>query len=82
MKIWLDPRQCKGCLRCELACSFYQSGCKIFNPELSSTKVFRSNQDKKISMMIDDTCNECIDVEIPYCVKACVFGARGIREGG
>lgn len=77
-KIWLDPTKCKGCLRCELACSFHKSGHKFFNPELSSTKVSRSNKDKKIVMQIDDTCDHCEGESFPLCVKYCVFGARGV----
>jgi len=77
-KLWLDPKKCKGCLRCELACSFHKSGHKFFSQELSSTKVSRSNEDKKIIIKIDETCDLCIDEDTPLCVKHCVFGARGI----
>jgi len=77
-KLWLDPKKCKGCLRCELACSFHKSGHKFFNPELSSTRVSRNNNNKEIMMSIDETCDFCIDEDIPLCVKHCVFGARGI----
>ena len=79
-KLWMDPHKCKGCLRCELACSFHRSGHKFFNPELSSTTVSRNNENKKIVMQIDDTCDLCEseDEDFPLCVKYCVFGARGV----
>ena len=77
-KLWLNPKKCTGCLRCELACSFHKSGHKFFNPEISSTKITRNNDNKEIIMSIDDTCDFCIDEDIPLCVKHCVFGARGI----
>lgn len=82
MKIWMDPKKCKGCLRCELACSFHKSGHKLFNPALSSTLVLRNNDNKEITMIIDETCDLCQneDEDLPLCVKYCVFGARGVIE--
>lgn len=77
-KLWLDPKKCKGCLRCELACSFHKTGHKAFNPALSSTKILRDNENKQIIMQIDDSCDYCDNEPIPLCVKHCVFGARGV----
>jgi carbon-monoxide dehydrogenase iron sulfur subunit len=77
-KLWMDPHKCKGCLRCELACSFHKSGHKFFNPETSSTQIARNNDHKEIIMMVDETCDLCIDEDAPLCVKYCVFGARGV----
>jgi Fe-S-cluster-containing hydrogenase component 2 len=77
MKIWVNPKNCRGCLRCELACSFHKSEHTAFNPALSSTRVLRSNKDKRIQMTIDDTCDNCSNENAPFCVTACVFGARG-----
>jgi len=79
-KLWLDPKKCKGCLRCELACSFHKSGHKFFNLEISSTKIARNNDSKEIIMMIDETCDLCKNEKLPLCVKYCPFGARGIIE--
>jgi carbon-monoxide dehydrogenase iron sulfur subunit len=78
MAIWIDPNKCKGCLRCETACSFHNSGHTSFQPSISSTKVLRSNENKKISISIDSTCDMCRGESFPLCVKACVFGARGV----
>ncbi len=80
MKIWLDPGSCRGCLRCELACSFHNSGHKAFDLSLSSTRVLRSNENKRIQMTIDDTCDGCSNETAPFCVTACVFGARGFLK--
>ena len=80
LKIWLYPKQCRGCLRCELACSYHQSGHKMFNPRLSSTRVTRNNDNKEISMVLDETCDLCENEEHPLCVKSCVFGARGLMK--
>jgi carbon-monoxide dehydrogenase iron sulfur subunit len=32
---------------------------------------------KRIQLAIDNSCDYCPDEDIPLCVKACVFGARG-----
>ncbi|MHC2994629.1 MAG: hypothetical protein IBV53_03895 [Candidatus Atribacteria bacterium] len=78
----MDPHKCKGCLRCELACSFHKSGHKLFNPALSSTIVLRNNENKEITMIIDETCDLCENEneDLPLCVKYCVFGARGVMK--
>ena len=82
MKLWMNPKKCIGCLRCELACSYHKSGHKLFNPMLSSTKVLRNNENKEITMVIDETCDLCEseDEDFPLCVKYCVFGARGVMK--
>jgi len=82
MKIWMDPHKCKGCLRCELACSFHKSGHKLFNPALSSTIVLRNNENKETTMILDETCDLCENEneDLPLCVKYCVFGARGVMK--
>lgn len=78
----MDPSTCRGCLRCELACSFHHSGHRFFQPSLSSTRIFRSNVDKTVRMVIDDTCDGCATEPdaLPLCVRACVFGARGVSR--
>ena len=76
-KLWLDPKKCKGCLMCELICSFHKSGYKSFNPALASTKVIRNNENKKITMHIDENCDLCENEKVPLCVKYCPYGARG-----
>ena len=82
MKIWMDPKKCKGCLRCELTCSYHKSGHKLFNSLLSSTKVLRNNENKEITMIIDETCDLCENEneDLPLCIKYCVFGARGVMK--
>ena len=80
MKMWMDPKHCRGCLRCELACSFHHSGHKFFNPTLSSTRILRNNQNKQITMILDDTCDLCENEDMLFCVRACVFGARGMMK--
>ncbi len=79
-KLWVNPKKCKGCLRCELVCSYHKSEHKLFKPALSSTKVLRSNENKVITMKIDETCDFCESEDVPLCVKYCVFGARGVMK--
>lgn len=78
MRIWMDPAKCRGCMRCELACSLHHSGHRLFNPEYSSTRVYRNSDSGKITMSMDETCDFCIDEDYPLCVRHCVFGARGV----
>ena len=80
MKIFVNPKNCKGCLRCVLACSFHHSQHKMFNPVLSSTRVWRDNDDKEIVMTVDDTCDLCGDEATLLCVQSCVFGAREVKK--
>jgi Fe-S-cluster-containing dehydrogenase component len=78
--IRLDPDRCRGCLRCELACSWRRSGRRLFQPSLSSTRVLRSNEDRSVTMTIDATCDGCAGERTPLCVEACVFGARRVER--
>jgi carbon-monoxide dehydrogenase iron sulfur subunit len=80
MRIWMDPARCRGCMRCELACSLHHSGHRLFNPEESSTRVYRDSDSGRITMSIDETCDLCIGEDHPLCVKHCVFGARGVMD--
>lgn len=81
LRIWMDPHLCRGCLACELACSYHMSGHKAFNPALSSTRVVRNNDDGTINMTIYDTCDLCVNEDMPLCVKYCQFGAIGVQGG-
>lgn len=80
MKLWIDPRKCTGCLRCELACSFHHSGHTCFQPERSSLRVARSNADKSLRIAFADSCDGCENERFPLCVRACVFSALGLHK--
>ncbi len=69
---------CRGCLRCELACSFHNSGHHSFQPEASSTRVYRDNDTNRMTMAVDTTCDMCEHEAYILCIHACPFGARGI----
>ena len=70
--------KCRGCLRCELACSFHHSGWSLYQPAISSTHIRRDNENKRITMFMDSSCDFCMNEKFPLCVKACPFGARGV----
>jgi Fe-S-cluster-containing dehydrogenase component len=80
MRLWMNPGRCRGCLRCELACSYHHSGHRLFQPGLSSTRVLRDGDSKAITMVLSDSCDMCENEETLLCVGACVFGARGAAE--
>ncbi len=80
MKLWIDPKKCTGCLRCELACSFHHSGRVSFQPERSSLRVNRSNSDKSMRIALDDGCDGCAGERFALCVEACVFNALGMHK--
>ena len=65
MNLWMDPKKCRGCLRCELACSFHKSGHKFFNPTLSSTRVTRNNENKLVTMILDARATASRVINIP-----------------
>lgn len=76
----LDITKCQGCRACELACSFHHSGHKLFNPAISSTKVSRDNDDGKITISVDSTCDYCAGEEQALCVKYCSYGVRSVMK--
>ncbi|MFC1869752.1 hypothetical protein ACFLYE_00600 [Chloroflexota bacterium] len=76
IKVRVNPEKCTGCRVCQLECSFKYH--KVFNPALSSIQILETPE-KGISYVISykDECRNCVT-----CVKACVFGALEIEEGG
>jgi len=77
--ISLDPTRCQGCRLCEAACSFHHTGHKEFNPALTSTRISRDNDNARITMSVDSTCDSCAGEKSPLCVKYCAYGARGVK---
>ncbi len=69
---------CRGCLRCELACSFHNLGHHSFQPEASSTRVYRDNDTNRMTATVDTTCDMCEHEDHIMCIHACPFGARSI----
>ena len=52
--LFIDPVKCTGCLQCEMACSYENTG--TLNPSLSRIKVFSfEEQGRKVPY----TCTQC-----------------------
>ncbi len=67
--LFMETSRCTGCRSCELACSFHHA--KVFNPEISSIKIYRDSNDAHIKYEFLDTCDLCQDEKIPACVAVC-----------
>ncbi|MCD6535657.1 MAG: hypothetical protein J7K49_01320 [Thaumarchaeota archaeon] len=72
MRLKVLPENCRGCLACQLACSFRRHG--VFNPVKSCIKIVRNVETEDTYPEIDeDCCNFCHGN--PACVEACPYDA-------
>lgn len=71
--------KCTGCRSCEIACSYHFN--KVFNPDMSAIKVWRSNETGAIELWLTSSCDLCENEEIPLCVKYCAAEALTICLG-
>ena len=67
LQLVVDPKKCKACRSCELACSFGHNG--EFNPRLSCVTIFHYEQ-QCISVPV--TCLQCDEAA---CAAVCPTGA-------
>jgi len=63
----IDPTKCRGCRRCEYACSFANEG--EFNPNLSRIRIF------PLSDSVSTVQNVCQHCDTPLCFFACPVNA-------
>jgi carbon-monoxide dehydrogenase iron sulfur subunit len=70
----LHPEKCTGCLRCELACSYMQTG--QFQP---SKSVIRVSPFEGYTSYAPYTCTQCAE---GWCMTACPVGAIQINAAG
>lgn len=70
-KILANAGECRGCRMCELVCSFHQT--RTFSPQIASIKIYRDNQNGRVEVSIDETCDRCQGEPRPLCVKYCVY---------
>jgi len=68
------PEKCTGCLRCELACSYVQTG--RFEPARS---VIRVSPYESLTSYAPYTCPQCAE---GWCMTACPVGAIAISPVG
>src|SRR5947208_15784479 len=70
----IHPEKCTGCLRCELACSYMQTG--TFRPAKSVIRVSRFEGHTSYAPY---TCTQCAE---GWCMTACPVGAITVNEAG
>jgi carbon-monoxide dehydrogenase iron sulfur subunit len=66
-----EPEKCVGCRRCQLACSFHNTG--IFNIHDANIRIVENNTDIE-EIIFTDNCKKCWT-----CVSYCAYGALKIR---
>lgn len=62
----IKEENCSGCLRCALACSFFNSPEREFNPSRSKIKIERKNSQNSFKISLQEDCTSC-DICLPYC---------------
>lgn len=63
----IDPAKCTGCLQCEMACSYENTG--VFNPSTSRIKVFNFEAEGR---KVPYTCTQCTEA---WCLNSCPVDA-------
>lgn len=85
----IDNNKCRGCRRCEMACSWSNSG--TTNPRLAGIKIKKNEEEGKDYPVFNQTCfDQFCGKEhsaekgngVPLCVTTCLFGAIAIDEEG
>lgn len=69
----INPDKCTGCLQCEMACSYENTG--LFNPATSRIKVFDFHHEGR---KVPYTCTQCAEA---WCLNACPVEAIKIDAG-
>ena len=84
--IKIIPENCRGCRRCQVACSSYDPG--PLNPRLAGIQILRLENEGGDYPVINMECLEEFCGKInprntdlkPACVSACLFGALEMTE--
>ncbi|MDW7674239.1 MAG: hypothetical protein SCK28_06875 [Bacillota bacterium] len=88
MLFQIDNNKCRGCRRCEMACSWTGSGAT--NPRMAGIKIKKIEEEGKDYPMLSQTCYDDFcgkehlkdrGKKIPLCVSTCIFGAITIQRG-
>lgn len=90
ISIKINPEKCRGCRRCELACSWTVDG--FSNPALAGIRIDKLEDKGKDYPVLNQQCEEkfCGKIhpwqdpndQIPRCVASCLFGALRMSQGG
>ncbi len=87
ISIKITPENCRGCRRCQLACSSYDPG--PLNPRLAGIQILRLDDESGEWPVVNMEClerfcgksNAQIGAESkPACVAACLFGALEMEK--
>ena len=85
--IKIVPENCRGCRRCQVACSSYDQG--PLNPRLAGIQILRLEDESGDYPVLNIECQErsCGKVSArngaagkPACVAACLFGTLEMME--
>ena len=68
---WIStkPETCSGCLCCALACSFFTSTERAFNPSQSKIRIVPDPDDGRFEIEFTEDCTLC-----GICADYCEFG--------
>ncbi len=84
--IRINSENCRGCRRCQVACSSYDPG--PLNPRLAGIQILRLEDEGGDYPVINMECLERFcgkahpgnKEQMPACVSACLFGALEMTE--
>ena len=84
--IIVHREKCRGCRRCEMACSWKSGG--LTNPRLAGISIWKTeNEGKDVPVLnqicLDQFCGkehpDKLGSGIPLCVSTCLFGALTVE---
>jgi Fe-S-cluster-containing dehydrogenase component len=80
------PENCRGCRRCQVACSYYDPG--PLNPRLAGIQVLQLEEGNSYPVInmecLERFCGKSrqgVEEQKPACVAACLFGALEMAVG-
>ena len=65
---------CSGCLRCVLACSFFNTPERVFNPSKAHIRIEQTERQNKFKVVFKDSCLEC-----GLCADYCNYGVLSMQ---
>lgn len=75
--ILLNTSKCTACRACEIACHFHHTS--RFGTSSSSIHILYDGDTSDLDIKIDNTCDSCGGLVLPYCVNSCTTGASIVK---